>query len=256
MIKGKSTKLKSFQNANCLIRCMDNVDFLAEDIKNMGMFPRFNMEDFQFLNVKYQDESLKGIYIPMLCFCDIPLKNLSKHKGIYGSYALAFKREWGYENKIAPIHYLFENTDLFFETKKIFEYAEEKRDSSIYQYLFNKLFFTKPQEGIQNGMKKLYTDEQEHRYVPDLSKAKTDINQFYLDTKFDYNLDDLNDAIRNYDQFKLSFKANDIKYIILNTQSDKEKIIKTILNSNRLDNNSQYEMLTKIITLSEIEEDF
>lgn len=39
------------------------------------------------------DDPNKGVVIPMICFCDIPLMNTSKHRKEYGDYAIGFDKE-------------------------------------------------------------------------------------------------------------------------------------------------------------------
>lgn len=246
--------LKSEQHANCLIRCMQSIDYLKNDISNMSMFPRFVQEDFRFLDVQFEEKSLESIFIPMLCFCDIPIKNLKFHSYEYGSYAIAFKTEWGRKNKISPVHYLYKNSDVYEQLRKLFMYANEKDDYVIYNYLFNRLFFTKPKEGFQNGNQRLYTDEQEQRYVPEIPKNSNGLKQFYLQN--DLNFTHLNLAIMKNEKLKLEFSANDIKYIIVSTTEEKTEIIEAIMDSEKIDRQEKLNMITKIISMIEIEEDF
>lgn len=233
---------------------MKNIEYLTNDISNMSMFPRFVQEDFNFLGVQFERESLINLYIPMLCFCDIPIKNLKYHSNEYGNYAIAFKMEWGRKNKISPVHYLYENSDVYEQMRKLFMYANESDDYVIYNYLFNRLFFTKPKEDYQNGTQMLFTDEQEQRYVPKIPENSNGLKQFYL--KNDLNFEHLNSAIMKNNKLKLEFSADDIKYIIVATTEEKTEIIETIMNSKKIDRLEKLNMVTNIISMNEIEEDF
>lgn len=66
--------LKSEQHANCLIRCMNCIDYLKNDISNMSMFPRFVQEDFRFLDVQFEGESLKKYLFQCYAFVIFRLK--------------------------------------------------------------------------------------------------------------------------------------------------------------------------------------
>lgn len=271
--RGISRKV-SYQNADCLIRCMKEKKFLINTIKDMGMYPRFNKENIEFLDIQFQENTLTELYIPMLCFCDIPLKYLNQHNKIYGDYAIALKKEWGEKNKIAPVHYLYQNSDVFDEFRALFLFANELEkfniDQKLYSYLFNRLFFTKPKSGLETmktidnktgksseiTTQKLYTDEQEHRYVPNLYQINTKIKQFY--TKEDnIPLHDLSNSLADYEQYKLTFTVSDIKHIILKSKGEKKEIIEAIMNSPNIDKpDDKYDAISKIVTLEEIEEDF
>lgn len=247
---------------------MKEKDHLFNIVSEMGMYPRFNKENFEFIDVKYKEKPLNKLYIPMLCFCDIPLKNLTNHNITYGNYAIALTKSWGEKNKISPIHYLFENSHVYEQLKSLFNLANSEENEVLYNYLFNRLFFTKPKSGIESNNvidKKveihtetknvLYTDEQEHRFVPDLERIDTDIAQFYIDE--DIPLKELNDSLSKVEKYKLSFEVSDIKHIILPSRNEKIELIDIIINSSKIEtNNDKYELISKLTTLQEIEEDF
>ncbi|RIN39524.1 hypothetical protein BU043_11715, partial [Staphylococcus simulans] len=203
---------KSFQNANCLIRCMNKIEYLLGDLRKMGMFPRYNTEDYSYLNLQYDEKNLRKLAIPMLCFCDIPLKQLKNHSGSYGNYGIALSKEWGEKYKISPVHYLYGNSDVFEEFRELFNYANQNNDDNIFNYLFNRLMFTKPKCGIQDDKIKLFTDEQEHRYIPDFF-MNNELNQFYFNPSF--KLNDLNHSISIDESYLLPFTTNDVRYIIV-----------------------------------------
>ncbi|WP_454910039.1 abortive infection system antitoxin AbiGi family protein [Staphylococcus saprophyticus] len=248
---------------------MKQKEHLFNIISEMGMYPRFNEEKFEFLDVKYGDENLNQLYIPMLCFCDIPLKNLTNHNLTYGNYAIALTKSWGEKNKISPIHYLYKNSDVYEQLRELFNLANIENNEVLYNYLFNRLFFTKPKEGIENnevidkenGMTKtepkfvLYTDEQEHRYVPNHANINTDIAQFYINK--DLPLDELSNSLAVHNKYKLSFEVSDVKHIVLPSRGEKIELINNIINSQNIKNiEDKYELISKLITLQEIEEDF
>lgn len=268
IVEGISEK-RSYQNADCLIRCMKEKEHLFTIVTEMGMYPRFNEENFEFLDVKYGEEYLNQLYIPMLCFCDIPLKSLTNHNLTYGNYAIALTKNWGEKNRISPIHYLYKNSDVYEQLRELFHLANTEKSEVLYNYLFNRLFFTKPKDGIESnkvvdnesGVTKtetqsvLYTDEQEHRYVPNLSNINTDISQFYL--KKDLPLNELSNSLAKHKKYKLSFEVSDIKHIVLPSRDEKIELINNIVHSPNIEKlEDKYELISKLVTLQEIKEDF
>ncbi|PNZ42880.1 abortive infection system antitoxin AbiGi family protein [Staphylococcus simulans] len=196
---------------------------------------------------------MNKIAIPMLCFCDIPLKQLKNHYGTYGNHGIALSKEWGENKKISPVHYLFKNSDVFEEFRELFKYANEKEDRVIQNYIFNRLMFTKPKSGYQDGSIKFFTDEQEHRYIPNLFENE-ELSQFYINPTFE--LDDLNHSIALDEKHLLSFATIDVKYIIVSTNREKNVVANEIANNKKLTQSEQIELITKIISKEEIEDDF
>jgi hypothetical protein len=45
------------------------------------------------------------LIIPMICFCDIPLKTISQYTK-YGRYGIGLKKGWGIKNQLNPVLYL------------------------------------------------------------------------------------------------------------------------------------------------------
>lgn len=50
------------------------------------------------------------IAIPMVCFCDIPLSQISEHVEKYGRYAIGIKKNWAIEQGVTPVLYVHENS--------------------------------------------------------------------------------------------------------------------------------------------------
>lgn len=65
--------------ANALFNFMREYSFLEKVIFNMAISPRYYPEDISYLNLRYNGKDLTEWYIPMTCFCDIPLHQISYH---------------------------------------------------------------------------------------------------------------------------------------------------------------------------------
>ncbi|HEM5253784.1 TPA: abortive phage resistance protein, partial [Streptococcus suis] len=65
--------IQSQITANALFNFMREYSYLEKAILNMAICPRYYPEDISYLNLKYNSKDLTEWYIPMTCFCDIPL---------------------------------------------------------------------------------------------------------------------------------------------------------------------------------------
>ena len=104
----KSKNELSKITANALFNFMREYSYLENILLNMYICPRYYPEEVEYLDLKYNSEPLTEWYIPMTCFCDIPLHQISYHaegnpldpisqriwyKERYSTYPL-FKREF------------------------------------------------------------------------------------------------------------------------------------------------------------------
>ena len=51
-----------------------------------------------------------GLAIPMVCFFDIPLSQISEHSAKYGKCANGIKKEWAIQQGVTPVLYFHENS--------------------------------------------------------------------------------------------------------------------------------------------------
>lgn len=71
----------------------------------------------------------------------------------YGDYGIAFRKKWGMDHNIQPIHYLNETSDLRKDISTVFESVlnEEKSESKTHEmlknYLLHELMYYKPYQG-------------------------------------------------------------------------------------------------------------
>lgn len=88
---------------NSLFHFTPKLEYLIEIFKR-GFQPRYCFEDLK-LN---DSRSIRGFNfgIPMTCFCDISLGQISNHINTYGGYGIGMTKEWGI--KKAESNYLLE----------------------------------------------------------------------------------------------------------------------------------------------------
>jgi abortive phage resistance protein AbiGi (putative antitoxin) len=91
-------------SSNSLFHFTDNIDTIFEILTNK-FYGSYCKE-----TLHYKEEKAPMI-IPMICFCDIPLKTISNY-AIYGKYGIGLTKEWGIKNKLNPVLYLEKNSEL------------------------------------------------------------------------------------------------------------------------------------------------
>lgn len=86
--------------ASSLFHFTKNFETLTKIISGSKFRASYNIEDVSdfYPNERY-------VAIPMVCFCDIPLKFISEHPMVYGDYGIGLKKEWGIGKGINPILY-------------------------------------------------------------------------------------------------------------------------------------------------------
>ena len=78
----------------------------------------------------------------------------------------------------------------------------------------------------------------------------------YTDTTTKSQLNRYNDALNTVDACKLKFEYNDIKYLIVPNSDNRSDLIKYIMSLDKIDDTfEKCELISKIIVLSELEED-
>lgn len=208
----------------------------------------------------------KGVFaaaIPMVSFCDIPLSEIKNHIRKYGSYGIGLKKKWGQQKGLNPVIYIDKHSTLggnlrfgfenYFREKKLTDYTPTDHA------LMDNLRYIKNYEHDLNRNNVViknyrFSDEREWRYVPNHEECPNFalIPRFY---KTDEQKRNHNIAISH---LRLTFKPDDINYIIVKKESEISDIINT-LNRIKYDNISNGEIdriKTRIITAEQIKTDF
>ncbi len=245
---------------------------LLDILKNFFV-PRFCLENYPNL-ISGSDKEFR-LAFPMTCFCDLPLSQLHEHLDFYGGYGIGLKKEWGIVNKINPVLYLHQNSDLSSYIRSLLAGFREGRDRnkgngnenagfsdtsgmfSILSILRHvKLYDGYVKDGRRDMYKRFY-DEREWRWVPFLTDNKnTDILSL---TEEEFN--DLPVRLKADSEVagmaKLSFAPNDIKYIVVSAENEIMTIMKLI---ERIYESYDIELIkllyTKIVSAEQIKEDF
>jgi hypothetical protein len=235
------------------------------NILNNTFIPRYSYEE-----IKLSNNSEKANFesaIPMVCFCDISLSQISNHIKMYGQYGIGMTKEWGIKNKLNPIIYVNPDSNVSESVNKLAESINKALEEqcsditkSITDEYMNILNFLKPYTGDFKRGKEIYKDvrfynEREWRYVPKIEfdseiKNNLDRNEFE-------NSKTLKSENRKLTEFKINFNTSDIKYIFVKNENEIHRMMEELREIKHRFSPKEIDILTsKITTTEQIIEDF
>jgi hypothetical protein len=245
-----------------------------------GLRPFYSSEDLQMFGVK----ECPGI--PMVSLCDIPLSQTKTHVGDYGRYAIGFDKKWGMGKNVSPVHYIYEGSIC---ARVISEVYHSLPPGAFYRdctcMRFNTrtaiFFYGKPYRGslrrkdatgkiVDKGEVTFY-DEREWRYVPfadqtlNMEAVPDGVRAMLSEGELKDSdiLDNASASLHNH--YKLTFGAEDIKYVIVDKEDEIPALV-DFINEFRGDHenkelvrcteNERKRLATRLLSMRQIEEDF
>ncbi|UPQ78939.1 abortive infection system antitoxin AbiGi family protein [Flavobacterium azooxidireducens] len=219
--------------------------------------------------VKYCLENIKLITelnyaAPMVSFCDIPLSQIKDHIGKYGAYGIGLTKEWAQKNKLNPVVYLQSDSflsksiDESYRAIALTEGFDWDSATDTQKHLLNVLRYVKNYEAdLSRGGEVIkdyrFSDEREWRFTPEYHDCKEiAINPTFYKSEEDKQK--INDAIVH---LRLEFEPNDIKYIIIERESEISEFVEILKKSkgNKYTYNDVERLMTRIITSEQIKTD-
>ena len=232
-------------------------------ILDKTFYPRYCYEEFELIDET--KERFMHNAIPMVCFCDIPLSQLMNHIDTYGKYGLGMTKEWGIRNGLNPVVYFNRSSNMANNLREAVIQLLRSKSPTI-KVLAEIIMYLKPYEGIlyrggQVTKKDVrFYDEHEWRYVP--ARIVMEKNKLELAIPEDLyrrpeKLADANKKLER-DETRLSFNANDIKYIIIGEERETNQMIRKLrdIKGSRYDTDTIDRLASRIITVKQIENDF
>ncbi|MDP4180082.1 MAG: abortive infection system antitoxin AbiGi family protein [Bacillota bacterium] len=264
-------------SANTLFHFTRNTENLINILMD-GFYPMCCVEDLGFIYEKDMKDAAKtGFAIPMVCFCDIPLSQISNHVEKFGGYAIGLSKSWGESKGINPVMYELPNSNAI-ETIRasigatIPYLTGRSLESEEYQEKMRKLaneliFFScylKQYKGQKwdgegfSGNEIMFYDEKEWRYIPSYNKIiEKSIKPYLFSHEFmdERKKSEFNSIFKQH--FKLCFKPDDIKYIIV----EKENEVLDMVNSiEKIETHFSAEeiklLITRVISVERLRADF
>lgn len=257
-------------STECLFHYTNSIDTIISILTN-NFYPQYCIED----NISALHETQGWeMAIPMVCFCDIPIFQIKKHRKYYGNYAIGLKKEWGIKSKINPVLYTYPNS-LFTDNYtngllKLYEggdnieliFDDFKRASRFMKIYRGTLW----RKGVPEFKNVHFYDEREWRYIPQDVDVK---NIPYVDGKADNfpntdlkprscaTLNSYNEEIIFDDKNRLFFEPNDIMFIIVEKEDEVYHMSKMIVETKSKFSYKDIEILkTRIISMETIDKNF
>ena len=219
------------------------------------LFPRLCLEE------KIVSQLPMKLAIPMVCFCDIPLSQISNHASKYGHYAIGIRKDWAMQQGVTPVLYVHDNSlipqTIFTEIRELSTKITTEKDKSLSKMMryLDTICMMKPYSVIneQTGVEVRYYDEREWRYVP---PRKSD-DQFCYLIEEHYNKEDTRKSIdRENEEYGVTFHPDVINYLIVDKESEVLRFKQVIENIKGDFSHSSVELLTtRIISMERIRDD-
>ena len=211
-------------SSDTLFHFTSEMDNLIGIIK-YGFYPHYCMEECLLRTNDGQIHPLLKNAIPMVCFCDIPLSQIKNHISTYGDYGIGLSKEWGIMNKLNPVQYLSDSSNLSHNLDDVVEYFIKNYEQLALQFrtaIVDTIRYLKPYNGncYRNGelMEDVrFYDEREWRYVPHIASS---IHKIFLTKEEFDNIDIRSQFNDNLKVAKLEFSPSDIKYIIVREDNE------------------------------------
>lgn len=242
-------------SANTLFHFTRDIGTLLSILKSK-FYPRLCLEQ------RIMSQLDLRLAIPMVCFCDIPLSQISEHALKYGEYAIGIKKDWAIKQGVSPILYVHDNSlilnTVLSEIKATSEdvLANPGGDASLRMKKFvDMVCMMKPYEGFDERIGKSirYYDEREWRYVPSREKG----DQFTYITESVFHEEGVREKINSENEkYGVEFNPDVINFLIVANDNDVLRLkheIETIKGAYPY--NSVHLLMTRIISMERIRED-
>ncbi|MCT7609803.1 abortive infection system antitoxin AbiGi family protein [Aliarcobacter butzleri] len=229
--------------------------------------------------LSYSKENIQGkttnreLFVPMVSFCDLKLSQLKVHMSKYGKYGIGLSKEWANKNGLNPVMYVNKNcqfTDnfnnalnkIYHDLSKIRKYNYQNEHSSVPNQYLNVIDAYRYMKNYEGKLERndithenfRFADEREWRYVPPLNNKEIEYpfiassNIRSKHQKLEFN--------RKIEHIKLFFKPNDIKYLIIENDSEINDLINHIRHVKRFHTYNNIDRLSsRILTSEQIEND-
>ena len=255
-------------SSNCLFHFTPELEYLTNIFKQ-GFQPRYCYE-----NLKLNDtRSIRGYNfgIPMTCFCDISLGQISKHISTYGNYGIGMKKEWAIRKRLNPIIYLNKNSSIAEPLSIIAECGmklnklEEKEAKVLGGDIMNSwsalLMYSKPYSGSFTHRGKTtknvkFYNEREWRYIPTDGENVAPFGTLSEERMRDEN--ELSFENNRLSAHRLRFRPEDVNYIFVKEENEIHQMVEELRNikGDRFNQKTVDILTSKILTTKQILEDF
>lgn len=205
-------------SSSCLIHFTQDKESLLGILESN--FKVYNCKE----SISFSDK-VSDFRIPMVSFCDIPLSQIKEHISKYGKYGIGLTKEWGIRKRLNPVLYIAKKSFIAesYSTAFIHFIKDENPDnfSDEQKALIDVIRYIKNYEGTltrksQTTKNYRFSDEREWRYVPPVDE---DCEMIVSESWYEVP-ENKKEMDARLNPLKLSFDPNDIKYIIIDNDSE------------------------------------
>lgn len=207
----------------------------------------------------------KDLIIPMICTCDIPLSETRIHVRKYGKYGIGLNKSFAKEHGFTPVFYisdkcmLYKIINKFADNLTMISISKEPwdvvREEQLLYYIKRTTGTHCDREHLRMSKLPKFSNEKEWRYIPEVSQ----LVHLNIEKKGRGQDIDLNRLNRTTEGLKIRFTPDDITYIIVSNEEEREKLIndiRDIARSNPGWRNKESIAMSKIISCEQIQNDF
>jgi hypothetical protein len=163
----------------------------------------------------------------MVCFCDLPLSLIGKHRKEYGKCAIGLDKAWGLKNGVAPVIYTHGKAQTRQPVLRLAAKAPRSGDNTLANDLDVLAAYTKPFRGpawrnnrCQPEVR--FYDEREWRYAPIAQRDKP----LFLDWKVYRDTTKRGNLHRRFKmENALPIAPDDIQYLIIPYDREENNIL-------------------------------
>jgi hypothetical protein len=183
---------------------------------------------------------VKEFYVPMVSFCDLRLSELKDHMNSYGSYGIGLSKEWARRQQLNPVMYVERNSHFTYNYLKgiddlYYHFRGEINFELVFNPVMNSFRYMKNyqddliRECYEPVPNYVFANEREWRFVPLFTGHLDYLNIEDITCKCEkIKFSKLKQAELESNRTRLTFSPRDIKYIIVDNETEILQILATI----------------------------
>ena len=222
------------------------------------------------LKFVYNEERYNDVFhyaLPMICFCDMPLTMISDHTKRYGAFGIGFDKSKmiRYWHLLNPVNYIFsknllDGAEMFLNIVQKDYDDNDAESKKRYQCATSLLAFMKPYHDTRKN-RVLYNESEWRLIVPDKTNIEgfEPIEWFWDENK--YVEFKRNNRIMDTHLPIFEFSPEEVRFILVEDSRDRYVIADKLMNmetfgGRKIQQYQKYELLTKVVFLDEIKENY
>jgi len=218
---------------------------LQQILNDLAFWPKYGPEDMAWLG----DLNFSKVFLPRVCFCDIPILRIHEHASKYGGYGIGLcKEKAAMFVALNPVLYVQPDSILQQSLKEILSLLRQNEDNHVRTNGMILLAHCKPLK---------FYSECEWRFIHwvDGASGENKYGFFLSEERFAEVKKEANEERKGR---MLDFRPDEVRYLIVKTPDDVSELV-SFIDSNpklaRYDKTVRDMLKTRIVVLDEISSD-